>query len=78
MNMSAIRSRPNGSPQKERLYHGVFEIYREFKGTRSAVTLTRESLHVMDDKNRGIATLSSTSLSGIRNPMFGSSATPPR
>jgi RHS repeat-associated protein len=36
---------------KERIYLGGFEIYREYGGT-GAVTLERETLHVMDDKQR--------------------------
>jgi RHS repeat-associated protein len=40
----------NGTRQKERLYVGGFEIYREYDGV--AVSLERESLHVMDDKQR--------------------------
>jgi RHS repeat-associated protein len=43
-----------GTRQKERVYLGAFESYREFDGNGVAVTptLTRESLHVMDDKQR--------------------------
>ncbi|GHO98832.1 hypothetical protein KSF_088800 [Reticulibacter mediterranei] len=37
---------------KERIYLGTFEIYREYAGDGSTVTLERETLHVMDDKNR--------------------------
>jgi RHS repeat-associated protein len=40
----------NGTRQKERLYLGGFEIYREYDG--DAISLERESLHVMDDKQR--------------------------
>ncbi|MEQ1575555.1 MAG: toxin TcdB middle/C-terminal domain-containing protein, partial [Vicinamibacterales bacterium] len=46
-----IESR-NGARQKERIYLGGFEIYREYNGNGSAVVLERESLHVMDDKQR--------------------------
>ena len=38
--------------KKERIYLGGFEIYREYDGTGNAVTLERETLHVMDDKQR--------------------------
>jgi RHS repeat-associated protein len=38
----------NGTPSEERLYLGAFEIYRRF----GANSLTRETLHVMDDKRR--------------------------
>ncbi len=37
---------------KERLYLGGFEIYREYSGDGSTVTLERETLHVMDDQQR--------------------------
>ncbi|MEO6973161.1 MAG: SpvB/TcaC N-terminal domain-containing protein [Rhodoferax sp.] len=37
---------------KERFYVGGFEVYREYDGTGSGVTLERQSLHVMDDKQR--------------------------
>lgn len=40
----------NGARQKERLYLGGFEIYREYNG--AAISLERESLHVFDDKQR--------------------------
>jgi RHS repeat-associated protein len=36
---------------KERLYLGGFEIYREYRGT-GVLDLERETLHVMDDKQR--------------------------
>lgn len=39
-----------GARQKERLYLDGFEIYREYNG--DATRLERESLHVMDDKQR--------------------------
>ena len=42
----------NGRRVKERLYLGGFEIYREFDGRGTTVMLGRESLHVMDDKQR--------------------------
>jgi RHS repeat-associated protein len=37
---------------KERIYLGTFEIYREYSGDGSTATLERETLHVMDDKQR--------------------------
>jgi RHS repeat-associated protein len=40
----------SGNKIEERIYLGVFEIYRERTG--STVTLERASLHVMDDKQR--------------------------
>lgn len=39
-----------GVRQKERIYLGGFEIYREYGG--GAITLERETLHIMDDKKR--------------------------
>ncbi len=41
----------NGVSEKERLYVGGFEIYREFKAD-GAVELRRDTLHVMDDRHR--------------------------
>lgn len=40
----------NGTRQKERLYLGGFEIYREYNA--AGISLERESLHVLDDKQR--------------------------
>jgi RHS repeat-associated protein len=37
---------------KERIYVGAFEIYREYGSAGEVVTLERETLHVMDDKQR--------------------------
>jgi RHS repeat-associated protein len=37
---------------KERIYLGGFEIYREYAGDGQTVTLARETLHLMDDKQR--------------------------
>lgn len=39
-----------GARKNERFYLGGFEIYREYRN--GAVNLTRETLHVMDDKQR--------------------------
>jgi len=36
----------------ERIYLGTFEIYRKYHSNSAAVTLERETLHVMDDKKR--------------------------
>ncbi len=45
--------RQNGTKQKERIYLGGFEIYREYDGSGGATPkLERETLHVMDDKQR--------------------------
>ncbi|CAM1504846.1 Fc.00g024370.m01.CDS01 [Cosmosporella sp. VM-42] len=37
---------------KERIYLGIFEIYREYGGDGNRVDLERETLHVMDDQTR--------------------------
>lgn len=42
----------NGIIQKERIYVAGFEVYREFSGSISSVNLQRESVHIMDDRNR--------------------------
>src|SRR5262249_16543068 len=46
-----VTDRSNGSKKQERIYLGSFEVYREYNGSGS-VTLERETLHVMDDKER--------------------------
>jgi RHS repeat-associated protein len=47
---SGKRMRKAG-PRSERLYLGVFEVYREFGGD-GTVSLERETLHVLDDVHR--------------------------
>ncbi|WP_310481701.1 RHS repeat-associated core domain-containing protein [Chamaesiphon sp. VAR_48_metabat_403] len=47
-----VTERQNGSRKDERIYLGGFEIYREFMGVGNEVKLERETLHVMDDKQR--------------------------
>ncbi|HSH82028.1 MAG TPA: SpvB/TcaC N-terminal domain-containing protein, partial [Herpetosiphonaceae bacterium] len=37
---------------KERLYLGDWEVYREFGGNGTTLTLARETLHIMDDRQR--------------------------
>lgn len=37
---------------RERIYLGGFEIYREYDNTGDVVDLQRETLHIMDDKQR--------------------------
>jgi RHS repeat-associated protein len=44
--------RQNGTRQKERIYLGGFEVYREYDGSGNTVMLERETLHIMDDKQR--------------------------
>ena len=46
-----ITEKQNGSKKNERFYLGGFEIYREY-ASGSSVTLERQTLHVMDDKQR--------------------------
>ncbi len=41
----------DGVKQKERIYLGGFEVYREYNGNRT-ITIERETLHIMDDKQR--------------------------
>jgi RHS repeat-associated protein len=38
--------------KEERIYLGGYEVYREYNNNGATVTLERESLHVMDDKQR--------------------------
>jgi RHS repeat-associated protein len=40
------------SRMKERNYLGGFEVYREYSGDGVDITLERETLHIMDDKQR--------------------------
>lgn len=42
----------NGARQKERIYLGGFEVYREYDGSGTTKTLERESLNVRDDKQQ--------------------------
>jgi RHS repeat-associated protein len=37
---------------EERVYVGGFEVFREYNGNGTAITLQRDTLHVMDDKQR--------------------------
>jgi RHS repeat-associated protein len=47
-----VIERQNGNLQKQRIYLGGFEVYREYNGSGAHTTLERESLHVMDDQQR--------------------------
>jgi len=48
-----VINRQNGTRQKERIYLGGFEIYREYNGAGGTTPkLERETLHIMDDKQR--------------------------
>jgi RHS repeat-associated protein len=42
----------NGAKANEQIYLGAYEVYREHDATGTAVTLERDTLHVMDDKRR--------------------------
>jgi RHS repeat-associated protein len=47
-----VTERQNGTRKHERIYLGGFEIYREFKSNGNDIKLERETLYVMDDKQR--------------------------
>jgi RHS repeat-associated protein len=47
-----VTERQNGTRKNERIYLGGFEIYREFKSNGNDIKLERETLHIMDDKQR--------------------------
>lgn len=47
-----VIERQNGTRQKERIYLGGFEIYREYNGATEAENLERETLHIMDSEQR--------------------------
>src|SRR5260370_25227661 len=46
-----ITQTANGTKKNERIYLDGFEVYREYD-TNGAVSLARETLHVLDDKQR--------------------------
>lgn len=47
-----VIERQNGTRQKERAYVGGFEIYREYAGDGETIKLERQTLHIVDDKQR--------------------------
>nr|WP_233718497.1 toxin TcdB middle/C-terminal domain-containing protein [Nostoc mirabile] len=47
-----VTERQNGTRKNERIYLGGFEIYREFNSNGNDIKLERETLHIMDDKQR--------------------------
>jgi uncharacterized protein RhaS with RHS repeats len=47
-----VTERRNGMRRNERLYVGGFEVFREYDRDGESIVLDRETLHVMDDKNR--------------------------
>jgi RHS repeat-associated protein len=42
----------NGTSKQERIYLGGFEAYRKYENNGDTVKLERETLHIMDDKQR--------------------------
>jgi RHS repeat-associated protein len=62
-----ITERQSGSPKSERIYLGGFEIYREYKENVVETTLERETLHIMDDRQR-IALVESRTLGNDGSP----------
>ena len=47
-----ITESSTGTKKQERIYVGRFEVYREYSGNGTTVSLERETMHVMDDKQR--------------------------
>jgi RHS repeat-associated protein len=47
-----VIERRNGTVQKERLYLGGVEVYREYNGRGDEPVLERQTLHIMDDQQR--------------------------
>jgi RHS repeat-associated protein len=47
-----VTERPNGTRRKERIDLGGFEKYREYGANGTDVTLERDTLHVVDDRER--------------------------
>lgn len=47
-----VAANQSAARMKERIYLGGFEIYREYDGSGANVALERETLHIMDDKQR--------------------------
>lgn len=57
-----------GVRRKERLYLGNFELYREYAANGTSVDLERQSLHVMDDRQRIALAETQTIASGATVP----------
>ena len=57
-----VVDRQNGTRQRERIYLGGYELYREFDGSGATITLARSTLHVMYGEHR--AALIETRISG--------------
>jgi RHS repeat-associated protein len=47
-----VTERQNGTRKSERIYVGEFELFREFSANGQNAERARETLHVMDDKQR--------------------------
>ncbi len=47
-----VIERRDGARRNERLYVGGVEVFREYDGDGDSIALERETLHVMDDKQR--------------------------
>lgn len=47
-----VIERQNGTRQKERFYLGELEVYREYDGSGNTIKLERETLPIMDNKQR--------------------------
>jgi RHS repeat-associated protein len=47
-----VTERRSGKRKDERLYVGGFEVFREYERDGDSIALERETLHVMDDKQR--------------------------
>ena len=61
----------NGKLKDERIYLGGFEVYRKYNGNGQTVTLERETLHIMDDKQR-------VALVETHTPLLGADPAPPQ
>jgi RHS repeat-associated protein len=55
----------SGKLKDERLYLGIFEVYRKYDGNDQTVTLERGSLHIMDEKQRVALIETRTRLVGV-------------
>jgi RHS repeat-associated protein len=59
----------NGTRKQERIYLGGFEVYREYNGNGAIVTLERETLHVVDNRQR-IALVEARTDAPAPNPLI--------
>src|SRR5712692_1275761 len=63
-----VTERQNGTRKNERTYLGGFEVFREYDGGGTSVSLERETLHVMDDKQRIALVETRTTLANDGSP----------